>query len=79
MHNIIEKRSNSIVGLLLFVDKCALSQGAEAGIGAYDGFYFIEGAGQGGSGSSIRHQLCERNARTYALYAVAKYSGQREI
>ena len=32
-----------------------------------------------GSGSSIRHQLCERNARTYALYAVAKYSGQREI
>lgn len=24
-------------------------------------------------------QLCERNARTYALYAVAKYSGQREI
>ena len=24
-------------------------------------------------------QLCERNARTYALYAVAKYSGQREM
>jgi len=66
--------------LLLFVDEGALSQGAEAGVGAYDGFYFIEGAGQGsGSGSSIRHQLCERNARTYALYAVAKYSGQREI
>lgn len=28
---------------------------------------------------SYADQLCERNARTYALYAVAKYSGQREI
>ena len=24
-------------------------------------------------------QLCERNARTYAIHAGAKYSGQREI
>ena len=63
----------------LYVDKCALPQGAEAGVGAYCRLDLIEGAGQSGSGSSIRLQLCERNARTYALYAVAKYSGQREI
>ena len=63
----------------LFADECALSQGAEAGVGAYCRLDLIEGAGQGGSGSSIRHQLCERNARTYALYAVSKYSGQREM
>ena len=79
IRNIKGKRSNSIVGLLLFVDKCALPQGAEARVGAHCRLDLIEGAGQGGSGSSIRHQLCERNARTYALYAVAKYSGQREI
>lgn len=63
----------------LYVDKCALPQGAEAGVGAHGGFYFVKGAGQSGGSSSIRLQLCERNARTYALYAVAKYSGQREI
>ncbi len=28
---------------------------------------------------SYANQLCERNARLYALYAVAKYSGQREM
>lgn len=28
---------------------------------------------------SYADQLCERNARMYALYAVAKYSGQREM
>lgn len=64
----------------LYVEKCALPQGAEAGVGAYCRLDLIEGAGQsGGSGSSIRLQLCERNARMYALYAVAQYSGQREM
>lgn len=57
-----------------------LTAGRGGGVGAYCRFDLIEGAGQsGGSGSSIRLQLCERNARMYALYAVAQYSGQREM
>lgn len=43
------------------------------------GFTLSKERDRAAAAHTFADQLCERNARTYALYAVAKYSGQREI